>query len=48
MVTPGKSRASCLGVSVATWGDIREQPRVADGASQLLEEVFGKTKTQPA
>ena len=31
-----------LGVSVATSGDIRDQPRVADAASELLEDVFGK------
>jgi len=33
-----------LGVSVATSGDVRDQPAVADGASELLEEVFGKEK----
>jgi enamine deaminase RidA (YjgF/YER057c/UK114 family) len=33
-----------LGVSVATAGDFREQPKVADGASELLQEVFGKEK----
>ena len=33
-----------LGVSVATSGDVREQPRVADGASELLQDVFGKDK----
>jgi enamine deaminase RidA (YjgF/YER057c/UK114 family) len=33
-----------LGVSVATWGDVREQPRVADAASELLQDVFGKEK----
>ena len=33
-----------LGVSVATSGDVREQPKVADGASDLLQEVFGKDK----
>jgi len=33
-----------LGVAVATSGDVREQPKVADGASQLLQEVFGKDK----
>jgi len=31
-----------LGVSVATVGDVRDQPKVADGASDLLQEVFGK------
>ena len=33
-----------LGVFVATSGDIREQPRIADGASELLQDVFGKDK----
>jgi enamine deaminase RidA (YjgF/YER057c/UK114 family) len=33
-----------LGVSVATVGDVRDQPKVADAASQLLEKVFGKDK----
>ncbi len=33
-----------LGVAVATSGDVREQPRVADGASELLQDVFGKGK----
>ena len=33
-----------LGVSVATSGDVRDQPRVADAASELLQEVFGKEK----
>jgi len=33
-----------LGVSVATSGDFREHPRVADGASELLQDVFGKDK----
>jgi enamine deaminase RidA (YjgF/YER057c/UK114 family) len=33
-----------LGVSVATSGDVRDQPKVADGASQLLQDVFGKDK----
>jgi enamine deaminase RidA (YjgF/YER057c/UK114 family) len=33
-----------LGVSVATSGDVREQPKVADGASELLRAVFGKDK----
>jgi enamine deaminase RidA (YjgF/YER057c/UK114 family) len=31
-----------LGVSVATSGDVRNQPKVADGASELLQDVFGK------
>jgi len=33
-----------LGVSVATSGDVRDQPKVADAASDLLETVFGKDK----
>ncbi len=33
-----------LGVSVATSGDERDQPKVADAASQLLQDVFGKDK----
>ena len=33
-----------LGVSVATSGDVRDQPTVADAASDLLERVFGKDK----
>ena len=38
------TRVVRLGVSVATSGDVREHPKVADGASQLLEDVFGKDK----
>src|SRR6201987_3458572 len=33
-----------LGVSVATSGDVRDQPKVADAASGLLEDGFGKEK----
>jgi len=33
-----------LGVSIATSGDVRDHPKVADGASQLLQDVFGKDK----
>jgi enamine deaminase RidA (YjgF/YER057c/UK114 family) len=33
-----------LGVSVATVGDVREHPKLADGASELLQEVFGRDK----
>lgn len=33
-----------LGVSVATLGDVRDQPKVADGASELLQSVFGEDK----
>ena len=34
-----------LGVSVATAGDVRDHPKVADGASELLQDVFGKDKS---
>ena len=33
-----------LGVSIATSGDVREQAKVADGASELLQDIFGKEK----
>ncbi|HEY4285048.1 MAG TPA: RidA family protein [Chthoniobacterales bacterium] len=33
-----------LGVMVATSGDVRDQPKVADAASELLQDVFGKEK----
>jgi enamine deaminase RidA (YjgF/YER057c/UK114 family) len=33
-----------LGVSIATSGDVRDQPKVADGASELLQDVFGKER----
>jgi len=33
-----------LGVMVATSGDVRDQPKVADAASELLQDVFGKDK----
>jgi enamine deaminase RidA (YjgF/YER057c/UK114 family) len=33
-----------LGVSVATSGDVRDQPKIADAASELLQDVFGKDK----
>jgi enamine deaminase RidA (YjgF/YER057c/UK114 family) len=38
------TRVIRLGVSVATSNDVRDQPRVADGASELFEEVFGKDR----
>ena len=34
-----------LGVSVATVGEVREQPKPADAASELLQAVFGKDKS---
>jgi enamine deaminase RidA (YjgF/YER057c/UK114 family) len=33
-----------LGVSVATVGDFRKHPKVADGASELLQDIFGREK----
>ena len=33
-----------LSVSVATSGDVRDQPKVADGASDFLQQVFGREK----
>ena len=38
------ARVVRLGVSVATVGDVREQAKIADGASDLLQDVFGKDK----
>jgi enamine deaminase RidA (YjgF/YER057c/UK114 family) len=38
------TRVVRLGVSVATSGDLRDHPKVADGASELLQDVFGKEK----
>src|SRR5438105_4672167 len=34
-----------LGASVATSGGIRDQPKVADAASELLRDVFGEDKS---
>jgi enamine deaminase RidA (YjgF/YER057c/UK114 family) len=39
------TRVVRLGVSVATSGDVRDQPKVADAASELLQEIFGKEKS---
>ena len=38
------ARVVRLGVMVATSGEVRDQPKVADGASNLLQDVFGKDK----
>jgi enamine deaminase RidA (YjgF/YER057c/UK114 family) len=38
------TRVVRLGVSVATSGDVRDQPKIADAASLLLQDVFGKDK----
>lgn len=39
------TRVVRLGVSVATAGDVRDQPKVADSASELLQDVFGKDES---
>jgi enamine deaminase RidA (YjgF/YER057c/UK114 family) len=39
------TRVVRLGVSVATSGDVRDQPKIADAASELLQGVFGKDKS---
>ena len=36
-----------LGVYIATEGDFREHAKVADGASELLEAIFGTEKLSP-
>ena len=38
------TRVVRLGVSVATSGDVRDRPKVADTASELLQDVFGRDK----
>ena len=38
------TRIVSLGVSVAASGDVRDQPKVADAASELLQNVFGQDK----
>ena len=38
------TRVVRLGVSVATSGDARDQPKVADAASDMLQGIFGKDK----
>lgn len=38
------TRVVRLGVSIATSGDIRDHPKVADAASDLLQDVFGSAK----
>src|SRR5204863_8287889 len=38
------SRIVRLGVYVATSGDVRDQPKVADAASELLQSFFGENK----
>lgn len=38
------TRVVRLGVSIATSGDVHDQPKIADAASELLQEIFGKDK----
>ncbi len=38
------TRVVRLGVSIATSSDFREHPKVADGASELLQKIFGADK----
>ncbi len=38
------TRVVRLGISVATSGDVRDLPKVADAASELLQNIFGKEK----
>ena len=38
------SRIVRLGVYVATSEDVRDHPKVADGASELLQSIFGEDK----
>jgi enamine deaminase RidA (YjgF/YER057c/UK114 family) len=38
------TRVIRLGVLVATAGDVRDQPKIADAASDLLQDVFGKDR----
>jgi enamine deaminase RidA (YjgF/YER057c/UK114 family) len=38
------TRVVRLGVFVATSGDVREHPKVADAASELLQDLFGTDK----
>ncbi len=42
------TRVVRLCVSVATSGDVRDQPKVADTASELLRDVFGKDRSPAA
>ncbi|TIW26874.1 MAG: RidA family protein, partial [Mesorhizobium sp.] len=38
------TRVAKLGVYIATAGDFKEHPRVADGASEMLLKAFGEEK----
>lgn len=39
------TRVVRLGIYLATSGDVFDQPKVADAASELFESIFGKEKT---
>ncbi|MBY5801122.1 MULTISPECIES: RidA family protein [Rhizobium] len=41
------SRIAKLGVYIASPGDFQEHPKVADGASELLRDVFGTSLVPP-
>ena len=41
------TRVVRLGIFIAASGDFFDQPRVADGASDLFNDVFGANKTAP-
>jgi enamine deaminase RidA (YjgF/YER057c/UK114 family) len=38
------TRVVRIGVMVATSGDVQDQPKVADAASDVLQQVFGREK----
>jgi hypothetical protein len=38
------TRVVRLGVSVTTSRDVRDQPKVGDAASELLQDVFGEDR----
>jgi enamine deaminase RidA (YjgF/YER057c/UK114 family) len=39
------TRIARLGVMIATAGDVQDQPKIADAASELLQDIFGKDKS---
>ncbi len=41
------TRIAKLGVYIASPGDFQEHPKVADGASELLRDVFGASSVPP-
>jgi len=38
------ARVVRLSVLIATYGDLADQPKIADGASHLLQDIFGSEK----